>query len=235
MVFIDLNNTYFEGRSDKNPKAKRGHSKEGRKDCKLVTLVLIIDEMRFAKYSQLFPGNQAEGETLAGMINSMKRNIPFSAKDHTIVIDAGIATAENIKWLKENNYHYIAVNRGKTPIDLDYTQMEVIKEDETKGIKIEVKRFVHEQEVYVLCKSKQKAAKETSIRKRVEDLFLERLKYYKVGLSIPRRTKKYNKVIELIGRLKEKYPGAAKLYTVEVIPEKDKPATNPDLLTKKII
>jgi hypothetical protein len=95
--------------------------------------------------------------------------------------------------------------------------------------------LVHEEEVYVLGKSKQKAAKETSMRKRVEDLFLERLEYYKVGLSIPRRTKKYHKVIELIGRLKEKYPGAAKLYTVEVIPEKDKPATNPDLLTKKII
>ncbi len=234
MVFIDLTNTYFEGRSDKNPKAKRGHSKEGRKDCKLVTLGLIIDELGFAKYSQLFPGNQAEGETLAGMINSMKRNLPFSAKDRTIVIDAGIATALNIKWLKENNYHYIAVNRGKAPIDLDYTQMEVIREDETKGIKIEVKRFVQEQEVYVLCKSKQKAAKETSMRKRMEDLFLERLEYYKAGLSIPRRTRKYHRVIELIGRLKEKYSGAAKLYTVEVIPEKDQPATNPDLLTEKI-
>lgn len=235
MVFIDLTNTYFEGRSDKNPKAKRGHSKEGRKDCKLVTLGLIIDELGFAKYSQLFAGNQAEGETLAGMINSMKRNLPFSAKDRTIVIDAGIATALNLKWLKENNYHYIAVNRGKAPLDLDYTHMEVIKEDKTKGIKIEVKRFVQEQEVYVLCKSKQKAAKETSMRKRMEDLFLERLEYYKAGLSIPHRTKKYHKVIELIGRLKEKYPGAAKLYTLEVIPEKDQPATNPDLLTEKII
>ncbi len=122
MVFIDLTNTYFEGHSAKNPKAKRGHSKEGRKDCPLVTLGLIIDELGFAKYSQLFPGNQAEGETLAGMINSMKRNLPFSAKDRTIVIDAGIATALNLKWLKENNYHYIAVNRGKAPLDLDYTQ-----------------------------------------------------------------------------------------------------------------
>ena len=73
------------------------------------------------------------------------------------------------------------------------------------------------------------------MRKRVEDLFLERFEYYKAGLSIPLRTKKYHKVIELIGRLKEKYSGAAKLYTVEVIPEKDKPTTNPDLLTKKII
>ena len=69
----------------------------------------------------------------------------------------------------------------------------------------------------------------------MEDLFLERLKYYKAGLLISRRIRKYNKVIELIGRLKEKYSSAAKFYTVEVIPEKDKPATDPYLLAKKII
>ncbi len=113
--------------------------------------------------------------------------------------------------------------------------MEVIKEDEAKGIKIEVKRFAREQEIYILCRSKQKAAKETSMRKRVEDLFLERLEYYKAGLPLPRRTKKYDKVVELLGRLKEKYSSAAKLYTVEVIPEKNKPATDVNLLAENIV
>ncbi len=235
IVFLDLTNTYFEGQAAQNPKAQRAHSKERRSDCKLVTLGLIVDESGFAKYSQLFPGNQSEGKTLSGMIKSMEQNVQCPAKDQTIVIDAGIATEENIKWLKNNNYHYIAVNRGKAPIEMDYKDMEVIKEDETKGIKIEVKRFVKEQEIYILCRSKQKAAKETSMRKRVEDLFLERLKYYKSGLPLPRRTKKYNKVVELIGRLKEKYSSAAKLYTVEVIPEKDKPATDANLLAKNIV
>jgi len=66
-----------------------------------------------------------------------------------MLIDAGIATALNIKWLKENKYHYIAVNRGSAPLDLDYTQMEVIKEDETKGIKIEVKRLVYGPQFFI--------------------------------------------------------------------------------------
>ena len=235
MMFIDLTNTYFEGQAAQNPKAQRGHSKERRRDCKLVTLGLIVDESGFAKYSQLFPGNQSEGKTLSGMIKSMEQNIHSSAKDRTIVMDAGIATEENIKWLKDNNYHYIAVNRGNAPIEMNYREMEVIKEVETQGMKIEVKRFVKEQEIYILCRSKQKAAKETSMRHRVEDLFLERLEYYKSGLSLPRRTKRYNKVVELLGRLKEKYSSAAKLYTTEVIPEKDKPATDANLLAKDII
>jgi len=49
MFFFDLTNTYFEGDAQKNPKAKRGHSKEKRSDCKLVTLGLVIDESGFSK------------------------------------------------------------------------------------------------------------------------------------------------------------------------------------------
>ena len=40
LCFFDLTNTYMEGQSSGNPKAKRGHSKEKRSDCKLLTLAL---------------------------------------------------------------------------------------------------------------------------------------------------------------------------------------------------
>jgi transposase len=51
MCFFDLTNTYFEGAVKSNPKAKRGHSKEKRSDCPLLTLALIVDEQGFPKYS----------------------------------------------------------------------------------------------------------------------------------------------------------------------------------------
>jgi hypothetical protein len=53
-------------------------------------------------------------------------------------------------------------------------------------------------------------------------LFVERLQYYHDGLGIKRRTKQYDKVVEMVGRLREKYPCASKLYDVTVVPE-DKP------------
>lgn len=223
IILIDLTNTHFEGECLNNRKAKRGKSKQKRSDCKLVTLGLIIDESGFVKYSELFEGNQSEPETLQQMINSMEGNITSPVEDRTIVIDAGIATKENINWLKsKDNYHYIVVNRGKAPMEIDYEDMEVIKEDEEKGIKIEVKRYEQEEEVYIVCRSQQKVKKEESMRRRVEKLFIERLEYYKGGLTKPRRTKKYTRVVEMIGRLKEKYPKAGKLYKVEVIPEEKK-------------
>lgn len=227
LFFFDLTNSYFEGQASGNPKASWGRSKEKRGDCKLVTLGLIIDELGFSKYSEMFAGNQHEAETLAGMIKSLEQHLEQQA-NRTVVIDAGIGTEDNIKWLKDNNYHYISVNRGGCPFEEDFSEMTVVRENKSKGSKIEVKRFVHEKEVYILCRSKKKSKKEQSMRTRVEALFVERLAYYKAGLSLPQRTKKYSRVVELVGRLKEKYPRAAKLYEVEVIPE-DKSATSKNL------
>jgi len=221
IFFFDLTNTYFEGEAKGNPKAKFGRPKEKRTDCRLVTLGMIIDEKGFAKYSKLFPGNQAEGETLSTMIKELEKNLT-PGSDKTIVLDAGIATSKNIHWLKENKYHYIVVNRGKPPFEKDFSAMKTIRG-------IEIKRFEVEEEAYILCRSKRKEAKEKSMRTRIERLFTERLKYFKQGLTKRHGTKNYQRVVEMIGRLKEKYPQIAKLYSVQVIPESGKDSKDPGL------
>lgn len=226
IFLMDLTNTYFEGEALANPKAKYGRSKDKRHDCKQVTLGLIIDDMGFAKSSKVFSGNQAEVETLGDMISGLEEmmsNDYFNANDkRTVIIDAGIASEDNLSYLKGNKYNYIAVNRGKAPFERDYSGMTVIRDDESEGVKIEVKRFLHEGEVYILCRSEKKKGKESGIRSRVENLFLERLLYIHSGLKLPKRPKRYTKILEIVGRLKEKYPKAAKLYNLEVIPEHGK-------------
>lgn len=231
IFLMDLTNTYFEGAALANPKAKYGRSKDKRHDCKLVTLGLIIDESGFAKSSKVFCGNQAEVETLGDMLTSLEEMISDdntkTNDKRTVVIDAGIASDENLEYLKENKYNYIAVNRGKAPFDKDYSDMTVIRYDESEGIKVEIKRFDHGGEVYILCRSEKKKGKESGIRSRVENLFLDRLEYIRSGLKMRNRPKRYTKIIEIVGRLKEKYPRAAKLYNVEVIPEKEKDPGSP--------
>ena len=220
IFFFDLTNTYFEGEAKANPKAQFGRPKEKRTDCRLVTLGMIIDELGFAKYSKLFPGNQAEGETLSTMIKQLEKNL--TSGDKTIVLDAGIATGKNIEWLKENKYHYIVVNRGKPPFTQDFSATSTIRG-------VEIKRFKIEEEAYILCRSKKKEAKEKSIRTRIERLFTERLEYLNKGLTRKYGTKNYQRVIEMIGRLKEKYPKVAKLYSLQVIPEAEKDSQDPRL------
>ena len=229
LFFFDLTNSYFEGEARGNPKAKYGRSKEKRSDCKLVTMGMIIDELGFAKYSEMFPGNQSEAATMSEMVKAMEANLSGST-DKTIVMDAGIATEDNIKWLKENDYHYIVVNRGSTPFEKDFSNMKTIRQNKDGEIDIRIKRYDIEEEAYILCKSRKKTIKEQSMRTRVEDLFNQRMEYIKNGLTKKRGTKKYQKVLEMIGRLKEKYPAAAKLYEIEVIPEEGKKSTDFTLL-----
>ncbi|MFO8084896.1 MAG: hypothetical protein R6U27_11325 [Desulfobacterales bacterium] len=48
-------------------------------------------------------------------------------------------------------------------------------------------------------------------------MFIERLEYFREGLGKKGRTKSYPKIVEMIGRVREKYPGASKIYEVEVV------------------
>jgi transposase len=235
MCFLDLTNTYFEGNINKNPKAQRGHCKKKRSDCKLLTLALIVDEHGFIKYSNLYPGNQYEGDTLKNMIESLVKIRPELAKHRTVILDAGIANEENVNYLKKNQFHYIVVNRGKSEFTPEDTgEMKVIREEKSPGIKIEVKRFEKGKEAYLLCRSTNRQAKDRGIRTRQEKLFLERLKYFKDGLKIKGRTKRYAKVAEMIGRLREKYPRASKIYEVELIAE-NTTEKNKTIKTKDIV
>jgi transposase len=220
ICLFDLTNTYFEGQAAANGKAKRGHSKEKRTDCKLLTLALVVDELGFAKYSQLYPGNQVECRSLAEIIESLVALRPNLAKDRTVVIDAGIATEQNVAWLKANGFHYIVVQRGKADFTVDDTEaMQVIRD--TGGCKLEVKRSDKDGESLLLCRSSGRVGKDQGIRGRQERLFVERLQYYHDGLGKKGHTKLYPKVVEMIGRLREKYPRASKLYDVQVLADEN--------------
>jgi hypothetical protein len=194
ICLFDLTNTYFEAQAVANAKAKHGRSQEKRSDCKLLTLALVVDEQGFAKYSRLYPGNQAESHSLAEIIESLVALRPNLAKDRTVMIDAGIATEENIGFLRSKGFHYIVVARGKA----DFLP------DDTRAMQV-----IRHNEVLLLCRSTGRIGKDHGIRGRQEKLFLERLQYYHEGLSKKGHTKRYPKVLEMIGRLREKYPRAS--------------------------
>ena len=52
-------------------KAKRGHSKECRSDCALVTLAMALDASGFVRRVQFFAGNASEPATLKDMLSGL--------------------------------------------------------------------------------------------------------------------------------------------------------------------
>ena len=68
VTLYDLTNTFFEGEAARQPKAQRGHSKDKRTDCPLLTLALVLDSSGFVRRSKVFAGNVREHHTVAEML-----------------------------------------------------------------------------------------------------------------------------------------------------------------------
>ncbi len=223
ITLYDLTNTYFEGQSKANKLEKNGHSKEKRSDCPLVTLALMLDSSGFPKSSQVYEGNVSEPATLEKMIKGLERKgkTPgiFKPQKATIVMDAGIAAEENLEWLKDNKYPYIVVSR-KRHRQFDEDEAVVVKQDKDCTVKAQKVIDSENDEVLLYCHSTQREKKEQAINDRFTERFEDALKHLEAGLHIKRRLKKYDKVLEKIGRLKQKYSKASKLYKIDVTKDK---------------
>ncbi len=223
ITLYDLTNTYFEGQSKANKLGKLGHSKEKRSDCPLVTLALMLDSSGFPKSSQVYEGNVSESATLEKMIKGLERKgrTPdiFEPQKATIVMDAGIATEENIEWLKDNKYPYIVVSR-KRHRQFDEDEAVVVKQDKDCTVKAQKVIDSENDEVLLYCHSTQREKKEQAINDRFTERFEDAIKHLEAGLHIKGRLKKHDKVLEKIGRLKQKYSKASKLYKIDVTKDK---------------
>jgi len=76
-------------------------------------------------------------------------------------------------------------------------------------------------------------AKRWGIRGRQETLVIEGLESAREGFKKKGCTKRYDKVLEKIRRLREKYPKASKLYDITLAPDSDQ--LNPKTKAKDII
>ena len=117
IVFYDLTNTWYTGRSDQEL-LRFGRSKEGRKHP-LVTLALSLDGAGFPRGCEVLAGDVSEPATLAAALERFEAEVGAGdgegGQKPTVILDAGIATEENIAWLRERGYGWICVSRETRP------------------------------------------------------------------------------------------------------------------------
>ena len=224
IILYDLTNTFFEGSGKYNPKARYARSKDKRGDCLLVTLGLVLDMHGFPKNSRIFEGNISEPKTLDKMIRGLAGGeiSEDSLIKPTIVLDAGIASEANIQWLKDRHCPYIVVSRKKKrQIPPDVTMVAVKEDDKTNTVFVQAGLAKNEEtgELELYCRSIDKERKEESIKTKFQQRFEAELLEACNALHLRNGTKRYDKVIERIGRLKEKYKLVSHGYKVTV--EKD--------------
>lgn len=216
VILYDLTNTYFEGSKRGSKIARHGLSKEKRNDCPLITLSLTIDEEGFPKQSKVWEGNVSEPGTLKDILSGLKKEGRLFSHEKTIVMDAGIATEDNIAFIKKSGYTYVVVSRRKSYQEAFWSEVDEEKIPLSDGKTTLCLKLVRtEEEAFLLCHSEAKEAKEKAILLLKEQRFERELSSIKEGLAKAKRQKKYDKIIERIGRLKERY-NVGSLYTVKV-------------------
>ena len=223
IILYDLTNTYFEGRKVDSKIAAFGKSKEKRKDAKLIVLAMVINLEGFIKYTAIHEGNMADSKTLKQMIIKLHTHTVPSHKP-TVVLDAGIATEQNLKMIKEQGYHYVCVTRTKLK-DYEYAKEngQVIHTTKSKQeIKLQAITTSDQTDYFLEVNSPAKALKEQSMKTSFEKRFEQELDKAATALTKKGGVKRIDKVHERIGRAKEKYPSVGRLYYIEVIDDDEK-------------
>jgi len=223
LFLYDLTSTYFEGQARENPQAQRGYSRDSRPDCKQVVVGLVLDRDGFPKAHEVFEGNRPDRTTVADMLQALEQRVGRT-RGATVVVDRGMAFAENLQQIQARGYHYLVASRqGERAEHLDDFEdaegwHEIVREPSPTNpgqqkTRVLVKRKVVGDEVHILCRSEGREAKDRAIREKHEQRFLADLRKLQ-GRVATGKLKDAAKVHQAIGRLKERYPRVARYYAI---------------------
>lgn len=227
LVIFDISNTYFETGKYQSEIAKYGRSKEKRNDCALVVFTGVINSHGFIRHSRIYEGNRSDITTLSDMISDLEKHSSPDT-EHTVVIDAGIATDKNLEELDKKGYIYVCVSRKRIKDYLvDTSKSKIIKLTDREKNKVELSIFKPDgyNDTWMYVESEAKRKKENSMNLKLRQSFLEDLISIKESFSKKGGTKLINKVWERIGRAKERHNRVSARYKLKVT-EKDGKATD---------
>jgi transposase len=223
LFLYDLTSTYFEGRALQNPQAQRGYSRDSRPDCKQVVVGLVLDRDGFPKAHEVFEGNRTDRTTVPEMLEALERRVGRTP-GATVVVDRGMAFADNLHQIQERGYHYLVASRpGERNDHLDEFEdaegwQEIVREPSPTNpgqpkTRVLVKRQVVGDEVHILCQSDGREAKDRAIREKHEQRLLADLR--KLQARVARgQLKDPARIHQALGRLKERYPRVARYYAI---------------------
>jgi hypothetical protein len=104
LVFYDVTTLYFET-FEADDLRKQGFSKDSKSQQPQILIALMVTKEGFPIAYEVFPGNTFEGHTMIPVIKSFIES--HSVKTLTVVADAAMISADNVKELKTARVNYI--------------------------------------------------------------------------------------------------------------------------------
>jgi transposase len=105
---IDLTSTYFEG--DECILAEFGHPRGHTKDKLQIVVAFVVDQKGVIVTHKVWPGNRTDAKSLKPMDRCLKNEFGLDAPR---VVDRGMATWENVKYMDRKKERYLVALRAK--------------------------------------------------------------------------------------------------------------------------
>jgi transposase len=213
LLLYDVTSTYFEGQAEANPKAKYGYSRDKRSDCKQVCIALVVSRCGMPIGYEVFAGNRRDSTTVEEIVTTME--LRYGKSSRVWVMDRGMLSAANIKFLKAGDRRYIIGTPKSMLKQFERQLLEESWDHVRQGVEVKLCPSPDgDEETFLLCRSRNRLEKEKAILARFESRIEEGLN--KLQASCQKRKQSAVKIAERVGRLKGANSRAARLFDVNV-------------------
>jgi hypothetical protein len=210
VLLYDLTSTYFESDppTDDEDKRRHGYSRDHRPDCVQVVIALVVTPEGLPLAYEVLAGNTADSTTLKDFLARIERQ--YGKARRVWCMDRGVPTEEVLAQMRASDppVHYlVGTPKGRL------TRLEEALLDKPWHIarpEVRVKLLAQDSELYVFAESRDRIAKERSMRRRQLKWLWERLK----KLSTMKLTR--DALLMKLGAAQTKAPAAWRLIEVEV-------------------
>jgi transposase len=176
ILLYDLTSTYFESDPPETSDGLRrfGYSRDKRSDCVQVVIALVVTPEGFPLAYEVLPGNTADNTTLRDFLDKIETQ--YGKADRIWLMDRGIPTEEVLEEMRRSTppvSYLVGTPKGRlSKLEKDLAEREW--HQARQGV--EVKLLPRDGELYVLAQSRDRVAKERSMRRRRLRRLLKRLR-----------------------------------------------------------
>jgi transposase len=213
LLLYDLTSTYFEGLAEENDLARRGYSRDHRSDCSQVIVGLVVTREGFPLAHYTWAGNTRDLTTVQRLITAIEKR--FGKSNRVWVMDRGMVSDDALEFLNAEGRRYLLATKRTALKEFQAELRSPRWQRLPDNPDVEVKLLTREEVHYLLARSRPRRLKERAIRRRQRRGLAKALKKLHVRVAAG-RLKKRDKIVEAVGRLKERFPKARGFVTITV-------------------
>lgn len=203
LLLYDLTSTYFEGLAEDNSLARRGYSRDHRSDCPQVIVALVVTREGFPLAHFTMAGNTRDLQTVRRIVTAVETR--FGKSNRIWVMDRGMIGEDSLAFLSEPGRRYLLAARRAALAAFLAELRAPGWQRLPDNVDVEVKVFERDGIHYLLARSRPRRHKERAMRRRQRRGLAAALKKLHQRIRSG-RLKKRDKILEAVGRLKERYP-----------------------------